>query len=262
MALLVDTHSHLCLEDFRTDLEQVLGRAGAAGVGRAVVVGIDLETDRAAIALAERHSQLAAAVGIHPNDSTEATEATLAELGRLAHNDKVVAIGETGLDYYRKRTPREVQARTFRAHLAIARELALPVIVHNREAHADTLAILKEWTSGVRERRARLGVLHCFSGDAAMAEAAWEMGLYISIAGNVTYPTAHRLVEVVRQVPLSRMVLETDCPFLPPQTLRGQRNEPANLAIVAEKVAEIKAESLETVARATTENAIELFRFG
>jgi len=248
--VLVDTHAHLHDLAFADDRDAALGRARAAGIGRVVTIGTDVATSGDAVALAGRHPDVYAAVGIHPHDAATADDPALADLARLAEMLKVVAIGEIGLDYYRNLAPRDTQLRAFRAQLALARDLGKPVLVHCREAHADLLAELE--AADV----ARVGgILHCFSGDLAIAERGLALGLVLSIAGPVTYPNARRLAAVVRGVALERLVLETDCPYLPPQPWRGQRNEPAYLGVTAARVAELAGVSVETVARLTTRTA-------
>jgi TatD DNase family protein len=252
---LFDTHAHLHFPEFADDLPAVLERARAAGVGRFVTIGTDVETSRAAVALAGREPGVWATVGIHPHDAAGADEAALAEIERLAAAPRVVAIGEIGLDFFRDLSPREAQERAFRRLLDLARRAGKPAVVHCRDAHAETLAILAEARVGEVG-----GVMHCFSGDVAIARQCLDLGLAISLAGPVTYPNARALPEVARFVPADRLVVETDCPFLPPQGRRGQRNEPAYLAITAARVAELRGEPLDTLAARTTETARRIFR--
>lgn len=251
---LFDTHAHLHFPEFADDLGAVLARARAAGVRRMLTIGTDVETSRAAVALAAREPDVWASVGVHPHDADEADAAALVEIARLAAEPRVVGIGETGLDFFRNLSPREAQERAFRAQLALARCVGKPVIVHCRDAHEETLAILAEERVGETG-----GVMHCFSGDTAIARRCLDLGLLISLAGPVTYPKARALPEVARFVPGDRLVVETDCPFLPPQPYRGKRNEPAYLAITAARVAELRGESLQTLAARTSENAAKLF---
>ncbi|MBI4610128.1 MAG: TatD family hydrolase [Candidatus Rokubacteria bacterium] len=252
--MLFDTHAHLHFAEFAADLPAVLQRARAAGVRFMLTIGTDLESSREAVALAEAHPEVYAAVGVHPHDAAGADDAGLAELERLAVTSaKVVAIGETGLDYYRNLSPREIQVQVFRRQLDLARGLDKPVLVHCREAHAETLTILREAGTGAR------GIMHCFSGDAAVARQCLDLGFLISIAGPVTYPNARKLPEVVKLVPVDRLVVETDCPFLPPQPHRGERNEPAYLAITAARVAELRGQPLEELGAVMARNALALF---
>lgn len=252
---LFDTHAHLHFPEFAGDLDAVLARARAAGVRRMVTIGTDVATSRAAAALAAREPDVWASVGIHPHEAADADEAALAEIERLASAPRVVAIGETGLDFFRDRSPREAQVRAFTAQVALARRLGKPVLVHCRDAHAETLARLA--ADGPLERG---GIMHCFSGDVALARRCIELGLLVSLAGPVTYPKPGALPDVARAIPVDRLVVETDCPFLPPQPYRGKRNEPAYLAITAARVAELRGEPLADLAGRMSENARALFR--
>jgi TatD DNase family protein len=216
-----------------------------------------LASSAASVDLAAAHPWLYAAVGIHPHDALQATDAGLAELRRLAARPKVVALGEIGLDFYRDRAPRDTQRDAFRRQLRLARELGLPVIVHDRDAHDEVLAILRE------ERAGEIGgVLHCFSGDLVMARACLELGFYLSFPGSITYPKNEAAREVVRSVPVEQMLVETDCPYLAPQSHRGRRNEPALVRHTAGAIAELKGLSVGDVARITTLNAFTLFGIG
>ena len=210
-------------------------------------------TSEAAVALAAAEPDVYAAVGIHPHDASTADAAALGRIAALARAPKVVAIGELGLDYYRDHSPRTVQRTALVAQLGLARDAGKPVLLHCREAHADLLDICH--AEGVA---ALGGILHCFSGDLEVARRGLDLGLLISIAGPVTYPSARRLGEVVRALPLDRLVVETDCPYLPPQPWRGQRNEPAYLPVTAARVAELLGLPVAAVAAATTENAARL----
>ena len=253
--MLFDTHAHLHFPEFAGDLPAVLERALAAGVRWLLTIGTSAEGSRAAVALAEREPDLYAAVGIHPHDAAEADEAAFDELRRLAESSgKVVAVGEIGLDFFRNLSPRDVQLEVFRRQLDLARRLGKPVLVHCREAHAETLEILR--VEGVP---AAGGIMHCFSGDAEVARRCLDLGLLISLAGPVTYPNARKLPEVVKLTPEDRLVVETDCPFLPPQPYRGKRNEPAYLPITAARVAELKGLPAEALGARMAENALALF---
>jgi TatD DNase family protein len=252
---LFDTHAHLHFPEFDADREAMLARARDAGVRRFVTIGTEPESSRAAVAFADREADVWATVGIHPHDAAGADAAALAEIERLAVGPRVVAIGEIGLDYFRDLSPRDEQRRVFRALLALARRVAKPVVIHCREAHEDVLGILGE------ERVGEVGgIMHCFSGDVAIARRCLDLGLLVSLAGPVTYPNARALPEVARFVPPDRLVVETDCPFLPPQGYRGKRNEPAYLAITAARVAELRGEPLEEMAARLTANACALLR--
>jgi len=251
---LFDTHAHLHFPEFADDLGAVLARARAAGVRRVLTIGTNVETSRAAVALAAREPDVWASIGVHPHDAGEADATALAEIEALAAESRVVGIGETGVDFFRNLSPRDAQERVFRAQLALARRVGKPVIVHCRDAHEETLAILAEERVGETG-----GVMHCFSGDTAIARRCLDLGLLISLAGPLTYPKARALPDVATFVPGDRLVVETDCPFLPPQPYRGKRNEPAYLAITAARVAELRGEPLETLAARTSENAAKLF---
>ncbi len=253
---LFDSHCHLEMGEFDADREAVLERAFAAGVRRVVTVGTTLEDGRKAVSIAERHPGVYASVGVHPHDVRGIDLGTYDALKRLAASPKVVAYGEIGLDFFRNRSPREVQLARFREQLDIAAGLDLPVIIHDREAHEETLAILSQ-----RPVR-RGGIFHCFSGDRNMAERCMEMGFYLSIPGTVTFPKAESLREAVRDLPLSRLLVETDAPYLSPVPNRGKRNEPAFVIHTAAKVAEIKGVPLAEVAESTTRNAMEVFGIG
>jgi len=252
---LFDTHAHLHFPDFAGDLDAVLQRARQAGVSRFLTIGTDVATSRAAVALAAREPDVWASVGIHPHDAVSADDAALAEIEQLASAPRVVAIGETGLDFFRDLAPRDAQERALRAQLALARRVRKPVVIHCRNAHDETLALLA--SEGVRDTG---GIMHCFSGDVSIARRCLDLGLLVSLAGPVTYPKPGALPEVARMVPADRLVVETDCPFLPPQGFRGKRNEPAHLAITAARVAELRGEPLADLAARMSENARALFR--
>jgi TatD DNase family protein len=252
-ALLVDSHTHIYDRDFAGDFQAMLQRAADAGVAAMLVVGTDIESSREAVELAEKYSQLYAAVGIHPHDAGRVTEACYDVIRELAlSSPNVVAIGEIGLDFYRDRSPRDIQEQVFRTFLNMAGELDKPVIIHDRDAHRQVLEC-------VREEGAHSGVFHCFSGDAAMAAEVVGLGFYLSIPGTVTYPANEALREVVRCTSIDRMLMETDCPYLSPVPHRGRRNEPAYVRLAAGRVAEVKGLSLEDVARITTKNVRDLF---
>lgn len=255
---LIDTHAHIDGREFQPDFDDMLIRAAEAGLSRIITVGADLESSRACVKLAQQHDHIFSAVGIHPHDAVRVTEKCYDVVRELASgNRKVVAIGEIGLDFYRDRSPRDDQEKVFRRFIRLARELALPVIIHDRDAHDRVMAILRE------EKAAEVGgVLHCFSGDLRMARECVEMGFYLSIPGTVTYQSNEQLRDVVRGVKIERLLLETDCPYLSPVPHRGKRNEPAFMRITARKVAELKGLSLEDVGRITSLNAQRLFGFG
>lgn len=243
------------MNGFNPDRHEVIARASELGFEALISVGSDLTGTMGALDLAERYDTVYASVGIHPHDAKDATGDIMARLRDLARKDKVVAIGETGLDYHYDHSPRDIQRAVFRRHIELAKETGLPLIVHSRDAKDDTLSILRESAAGS-------GVLHCFSGDRDMAEQAMSMGLYISIAGPVTYKKAGSLREIVGAVPDDYLLIETDAPYLAPAPLRGRRNEPAYLLFTASQIARIRGVSLEDIARITTLNAKRLFRVG
>ena len=255
---LVDTHAHLQDPAFSDDVDAVVARARRAGVAAIVCAGYDLVSSRRAVELAARYSEVYAAVGLHPNDVARTTDRDWNELRTLAGADRVVGIGETGLDNYRKRTPPEVQERWLWRHLELADELGLPVIIHNREADRRMREILGEWR-GSRRSGGVPGVMHCFSADRATLEACLDLGFSISIAGPVTFRSAEALRDVARAVPVDRLVVETDCPYLTPVPHRGERNEPAYVADTARYLAELRGESFEDFADQTRRNAAMLF---
>ena len=253
MALIFDTHAHYDDAQFDADREALLSAMPENGVGLILDPGCDLESSRAAIALAEQYPHIYAAVGYHPENCAPYTDADLDILRRLAQHPKVVAIGEIGLDYYwEQNPPKEFQQAVFRAQLALARELDLPVIVHDRDAHADCLAIVKEFPE-VR------GVFHCYSGSVEMARELWKLGWYLGLDGPVTYKNARRTVEVAAEVPLERLLLETDSPYMAPVPLRGQRNESSFIPHIINTLATSYGVTPDEVARITTETALRLF---
>lgn len=254
--MLIDSHAHIDGREFTADFDDMLQRAADAGVTEILIAGADLESSRAACKLASRYPNLYAAVGIHPHDAGRVTDRCYDLIREMAvGNPKVVAVGEIGLDFYRDRSPRPMQEEVFRRFIRLARELELPVIVHDRDAHDRVMAILAE------EKAAEVGgVLHCFSGDLQMARECIAMGFYISIPGTVTYANNEPLRDVVRGIRTEHLLIETDCPYLSPVPHRGKRNEPAYVRITAEKVAELKGLTLDDVGRITSLNARSLFR--
>ncbi len=261
---LVDTHCHLDFHLFDDDRDGVLRRAAGAGVGRIVVPGLDVESSRAVVALSGRHEGVYAAVGVHPNDigaNPAPLGDTLAEIRALAGQPGVVAIGEIGLDYYWDETPAHMQHTWLEAQLALAAELQLPVILHNREATTDLLAVLAVWVQGglPPEIAARPGVLHSFSALWQDAQQALALGFYLGFTGPITYKKADELRQVAASAPADRLLVETDAPFLSPNPHRGKRNEPAYVVHVAAKLAEVRGTTLDAVAWRTTRNACTLF---
>lgn len=256
-ANLIDTHCHLDVNSFASDRDEVVARAAAAGVGRIVVPAIDLGNVEAVLELAAGLKGVYAAVGVHPNSAAAWQDSWIDELRRLAAHQKVVAIGEIGLDYHWDKTPVKVQHHALARQLELAHALDLPVIIHNREANADTLAQLAASPLNGRERP---GVLHSFSGDWSMAEAALVMGFYLGFTGPLTYKKADEMRDVATRAPLERILIETDAPYLTPQPYRGKRNEPAYVRYVAERLAELRGLSVEEIAHITTTNAERLFQ--
>lgn len=262
--MLIDTHCHLNDPAYAEDLDAVLSRAAAAGVGGMLTIGTDVAGSRQAVALAAARPAVWAAVGIHPQDAVQWTDEADAELDQLAGRPNVVAIGEVGLDYYRETSPRAQQQHAFRRALQLAHRRQRPIIIHCRDAQPaagqawdDLFAILREM------RRPPInGVLHCFTGDAAAAKTALDLGLTISFAGNLTFKNADPLRAVARQVPIERMLVETDAPYLTPHPRRGRRNEPAEVVQTAAALAQLKAFTLDDVARITSANAYRVFGIG
>ena len=251
---LFDTHAHYTDNAFNRDRNELLGQLlPAAGVAAAVTAGVDAESSRASIALAEAYGYIYAAAGLHPEDCAGAGEAELEEIRRLCRHPKVVAVGEIGLDYYwAENPPKEFQQEIFRRQLALARGEGLPVIIHDREAHGDSLAIVKEYPEVA-------GVFHCFSGSPEMAEELLRRGWYLGFDGPITYKNAKRAPEVAAVTPLDRIVIETDAPYLSPVPNRGKRNDSRNLGYIVERLAEWKGVTPEEMAQITFENALRLF---
>ena len=265
--MIIDTHAHLADEKFDADRDAVIARARDAGVTTLIEIAESPEGWDAAVQLAEKHPFIFACLGIHPHHAHHAGPAewpALAQkLRRLLQHPKVVAVGEFGLDYFRMRNSKEQQDYLFRQQLTLAKELVKPIVIHCREAHADMQTALKEFYPGTTanmECPRPAGVIHCFSGSWEDAQAYMFRGFLLGFDGPVTYPSSKLLKEVVSRMPLQRMVLETDSPYLPPQTRRGQRNEPAYLAAIAEEIGALKRKSTADIAKATTENARALFR--
>lgn len=257
---LVDTHCHLDFPDYEGDTAGPVGRAAAAGVRRMVTIGTALESSQAAVRIAARHPEVFAAVGVHPSDLDTIGPDTYDRLVALARDPRVVGWGECGLDYYRDRSARELQRRRFREQIDLAAAARLPLLVHDRNAHDDILATLREAPPTGRGGGPR-GIIHCFSGDLPFARACADLGFLISIPGIVTFRNAGPLREVVAALPLDLLVVETDAPFLAPEPYRGQRNEPAYVVSTAARIAEVKGLPLEAVAAATTRAAEAVFGF-
>lgn len=254
-APIIDTHAHLDFPDYDGDRGDVVSRAREAGLAAIITIGIEPADWPRTLQVAEQHPGVYAALGIHPNSADQASTHTLSQLEELCRSgpQRVVGIGETGLDYYRQYVSHDTQKESFRAHLDLARQLDLPVIVHNRDAGQDVLDILKRDGKGTR------GVMHSFSGDLEYARECIKLGYMISLAGPVTFRKATDKHAIAREVPLEWLLIETDCPFLTPEPYRGRRNEPAYVAHTARAIADLRGLSYEEVARTTTQNALRLF---
>jgi len=251
----IDTHVHLNAEQYNDDLEEVINRALDAGVKQMVVIGFDRKTIERAIALAEQYEFIFAVVGWHPVDAIDCTEEDLNWIESLAKHEKVVAIGETGLDYYWDKSPKEVQQEIFRKQIQLAQRVNLPIVIHNRDATEDVIRILQE------EHAERTGgVMHCFGGSVETAKVCIEMNFMISLGGPVTFKNAKKPKEVAAEIPLEWLMIETDAPYLSPHPHRGKRNEPSLVPLVAEEIARLKDVPVEEIARVTSENAKRFFR--
>ncbi len=250
--LLYDTHAHLDDEQFDDDRESIIEKIKTSGVGLVNNIGANMESSRTGIALAEKYDFIYATVGVHPSDTKDMTDSDLNELRNLATHKKVVAIGEIGLDYHYDDTDPQTQKKWFAAQLELAKELDLPVVIHDRESSGDCIEILKK--SGVSK-----AVIHCFSGSAETARQIIDMGFYISFTGVLTFKNARRAIEALKVIPLDRVFVETDSPYMAPEPHRGKRNDSSYVIHVAEKLAEIKEVSLEDAIKITTQNAIDFF---
>lgn len=254
--MIFDTHAHLDDRAFDTDHAALLSQLPGLGLALVMNPGCSLASSRAAAALAENYDYVYAAVGSHPDAADEVTEDVLEQYRQLARQcPKVRAIGEIGLDYHYEDIPREVQQRAFRAQMALARELELPVIVHEREAHEDGMRIVEEFPQVT-------GVFHCYSGSLEMAKVLIRRGWYIGFGGVLTFKNARKAVEAASQIPLDRLVLETDCPYMSPEPFRGRRNDPGRLHLVAERLAQLRGLSAEEIENITLENGKRLYRIG
>ena len=255
--MLIDSHAHIQGNEYDGEVEAVIERARGAGVEKIIAVGGagDMSSNTDAIALADSFPDIYATVGMHPHDAKDVGTEELSALSELTAHPKVVAVGETGLDYYYNHSPRDMQRRVFSQFIRIARQTGLPIVVHERDATKDAAELLR--SEGAGELR---GVIHCFTGNYEAACAYLDLGFYLSFTGIITFKNAERLRDVVRKVPLEHMLIETDSPFLTPVPHRGKRNEPAYVRFVAETIANIKKIDLQEVARVTTENVSSLFR--
>jgi len=254
--MLIDSHAHLDMEEFEGDLSEVLSRALESGVSEIISIGIDLPSSAKALELARKHDFVYSTVGYHPHNAKEADAKVLRDLADLPLDPKVVAWGEIGLDFFRRHSPPQNQIEAFERQLDMAGDLGLPVIIHDRDAHEQLSEILR------RKGSLLTGVIHCFSGDYALARFFIDMGFYISIPGTVTYKKAALIQEVAARIPLERLLVETDAPYLTPLPHRGKRNEPAFVKYTAQEIARLRGMDFQDLARATSENARTLFKLG
>ncbi len=252
MTELIDTHAHLDDKRLYNNVSELINRAKKKGVTKIINIGITVESSEKSIELAKNYDEVYASVGIHPHDAKNAPKGYIDRLRSMASQEKVIAIGEMGLDFFKNISPQQEQKDVFKEQLQLAKELNLPVIIHDRDAHEEVIEILKDY-NGVR------GVFHCFSGDAEVASKVLELGFYISFTGTITFKKADKLREVVRKTPMDMMMIETDCPYLAPEPFRGKLNEPAYVRLVGEAVAEEKNLHFDKVAEITTRNAVEFF---
>jgi TatD DNase family protein len=252
--MLIDSHAHLEMPEFKRDLEVVIQRAQDSGVGYIFTVGTEKRDWKRALEIANAHPSIYAVLGVHPHNAKEIDDETYPILRELCRDRKVKGYGEIGLDFFRNLSPRDVQLKRFCEQIGLAKELQLPIVVHDREAHQETLKILK--TEKAEECG---GIIHCFSGDYEMAKACIDMGFCISIPGSITFKNAERFREIVKRLPLESLLVETDAPFITPEPFRGKRNEPSYVKYTAQKVAEIKKVSFEKVAEVTTKNALRVY---
>ena len=251
--MFIDSHAHLEMKAFDHDRDEVVIRAKEAGVDYIITVGTILDDCKKAVFLTHKYESVYASIGIHPHEVKSIDNLTYKSLKDMAKEDKVVAYGEIGLDFFRNLSPRDIQIRRFGEQLELASEIGLPVVIHDREAHTETLKMLQDWKGN------RRGIIHCFSGDYAMAKKCLDMGFYISIPGTITFKRSEKLQEVVKNIPITSLLLETDSPFLAPHPRRGERNEPAYVVFTARRVAEIKSLPLKEVGEITSQNTKDIF---
>jgi len=254
LAVLIDTHAHLDFPQYKNDLDQVMERAKQTGITAVINAGTDELSSQRSVQLSRHYPLISASVGIHPHGADRVSQGWIDQLEKLAGLETVLAVGETGLDFYRNRSTRDNQEKVFREHLRLASRVNKPVIIHSRDAHPETLRILKE-----EKLPAPAGVMHCFSGDLHWAEAFLELGFYISLAGPLTYPRSHDLRELLKFIPSNRLLLETDSPYLPPQAYRSQRNEPSFIKLTYERAALVLNQDLDQLAQQIYLNSVRLF---
>ncbi len=252
--MLFDTHAHMNDPAFEADREAILAGLPEQGVSRMVNIGCDLESSRECVQMAQMYPYVYAAVGTHPDSANEVNDKVIGEYMELCKlNPKIKAIGEIGLDYYYEDIPREIQKKAFIAQLELARELRLPVVVHERDAHEDAMDIIRQFPDVT-------GVFHCYSGSAEMAKQLVSLGWYIGFTGVLTFKNARKAVQTAQAIALERIVIETDCPYMSPEPYRGRRNDPSRVRFVAEKLAGLRGISIEEAQRITYENAMRLYR--
>ena len=251
--MLIDSHSHIEMKAFDRDREQVVARAREVGVDYIIAVGISLADCKRVVSVTKQYKTVYGVIGIHPHHAKDIDNRTYDSLRQMVNNDKIVAYGEIGLDFFRNLSPRNIQIKRFGEQLELASEVGLPVVIHDREAHTQTMNILEQWKGDKR------GIIHCFSGDYGMARKCLDMGFYISIPGTITFKNSGQLREVVKKMPMDRLLVETDAPFLTPQPKRGERNEPAYVIYTVLKIAEIKGIPVEEVERITYKNTMDVF---
>ena len=251
--MFIDSHAHIQIDQFNSDRDAVLQRALDVGVSNILIIGIDVETSQKAVELAEKHENIYASVGMHPHSATELTDDILSTFRVQLDHPKVIALGEIGLDYYRNLSPHEIQKDAFEKQLNLAEEMNTPIIIHNRDAYADILPILEKRQGKIN------GVLHCFTGNIELMQRSIDIGFHIGIGGIVTYPNAKDVQAVAKQIPLERLLIETDCPWLTPQFRRGKRNEPSYVPAIAKKIAELRNSTTEEIGVVTTNNFNTLF---
>jgi TatD DNase family protein len=252
---LFDSHAHYDDNRFKNDYDQVIKKAMDSGVKYILNAGADIRSSKKGIEIAQKHNNMHVAVGVHPHDVKDLTDKDLDVLADLCKNPKVVAVGEIGLDYYYDNSPRELQKAWFEKQIDLAKNLKLPVIVHDRDAHQDCMDIIKKAAPFENQ-----GVFHCFAGSLEMATELLKMNFYLSVGGPVTFKNAKKTVEIIEKIPLERLLIETDCPYLAPEPHRGERNDSSYVLLVAQRIAQIRNLQIEEVAKITTDNAKRLFR--
>jgi len=255
--MIIDSHAHLDMPEFGQDRADVITRATEAGIGTIITIGIDAQSSSKAVELAKEYGNIHATAGIHPNMVKNTGRDDLALVARLAVRPDIVAIGETGLDYYHDYSDKKLQKKAFLWHLELADNLNKPLIIHCRQADDDLLSVLDDMV--INKGKGLKGVIHCFNGDLKTAGKYLKLGFHLSLGGYITYPSAKDMADTILKLPLDRLLVETDCPFLPPQKYRGQRNEPSYITHTVKKLADIKCLSADEVARITADNTVRLF---